>query len=118
VVSTSSDFIGTLLKSGFDIPRKLGVVMLDWSKTHAPAAGVDQRAEEVGGAAVDLVVDQINRNEAGVSHCPKTVTLTGLWVPGGTVENRKAPSAGKSRARAASRPPPRRRRKALQPALD
>jgi DNA-binding LacI/PurR family transcriptional regulator len=114
VVSTSSDFLGTLLQSGFDIPRELGVVMLDWSKSHAPAAGVDQRAEEVGGAAVDIVVDQINKNEAGVPACPKTVTMTGQWIPGGTVQNLKA---GKSHARASGQPAPRRKRKAAQPAL-
>lgn len=85
VVTTSSHFYRRMLEAGFDIPGEIAFANLDWSPNQAPAAGVDQQAEEVGGAAVDLVVDQINKNETGVPACPKTVLVTGKWMGGSTV---------------------------------
>lgn len=90
IVTTQSHFLERLIAAGFDIPGQFGVVNLDWSKGHEPASGLNQLAEEVGGAAVDIAVNQINKNETGVPEHPKTVLLTGVWVPGETVKNLKA----------------------------
>lgn len=90
VVTTACHFLGRLFKEGFDIPKEVAFVNLDWTPELKPAAGVDQLAEEVGGSAVDIVVEQINKNESGIPRFPKTVLLTGKWVPGTTVENLRA----------------------------
>ena len=95
IVTTQSHFLQRLIDAGFEIPGKLGVVNLDWSGSHAPASGVDQQAEQVGGAAVDLVVNQINKNESGILMFPKTVLLTGTWVSGSTTKNLKTDPAKK-----------------------
>ncbi|MGB8352302.1 MAG: LacI family DNA-binding transcriptional regulator [Chthoniobacteraceae bacterium] len=95
VVTTQSHLLQRLLDAGFDIPGKLGFVHLDWTKLHEPASGIDQQPEQVGGAAVDLAVNQINKNEAGILGFPKTVLLTGTWVAGGTTKNLKSDPAKK-----------------------
>ena len=89
IVTTSSHFLNRMVKAGIDIPGDVGFVNLDWSKSLGHYSGVDQLEEEVGGAAVDIVVDQINKNESGVPHHPRTVLVAGKWVPGATVRNLK-----------------------------
>lgn len=92
IVSTES--FQQLTSVGFKIPRHLGFVNLDWTHAHESDAGVDQRSEHVGGAAVDIVINQINKNQYGVPPYPRTVTLTGSWVPGTTVRKlRGSPSS-------------------------
>lgn len=41
--------------------------------------GIDYRAEQIGAAAVELVVGQIHRNERGNPAAPHTVLLDGVW---------------------------------------
>jgi DNA-binding LacI/PurR family transcriptional regulator len=118
LVTTSRDLLPRLVNAGFDIPRKMGFVNLDWSPDLAPASGVDQIAEEVGGSAVDIVVEQINKNESGIPLFPKTVLLTGKWVTGSTVLNLKETPRGKTRPTAAKKKIARKKpaRRVLQPA--
>ena len=96
-------------------------VNLDWSPDLQPASGVDQIAEEVGGSAVDIVVEQINKNESGIPHFPKTVLLTGKWVAGSTLLNLKEAPRSKPRSLASKKKTPARkspvRRRVLQPAV-
>lgn len=88
VVSTCEMIHKWLSAEGYRLPQDLGLVNLDWSPRFEGCAGIDQRAEAVGSAAVDLVVDQINRNEFGLPDKPNEVILTGAWVPGATVVRR------------------------------
>lgn len=70
-----------------NVPKNVGLVMLDYSKSYGNCAGVDQHHEILGAAAVDLVVGQLYRNETGVPRHPKYVTIEGAWVNGKTVSN-------------------------------
>lgn len=101
IVTTQTHFHQSLVKEGFEIPHKLGVVNLDWSPGHAPASGIDQQSEEVGGAAADVVINQINKNESGIPSFPRTVLLTGTWVAGESTRNLKEAAAVKKRVRVA-----------------
>jgi len=67
-----------------------------------PATGVDQQSEQVGGAAVDLVVNQINNNESGIPMAPKAVLLPGVWVGGSTTLKLKTASATRRKRTRAS----------------
>jgi hypothetical protein len=51
-------------------------------------AGIDQKSDLVGAAAVDLVVDQLHRNERGVPALQKLVLIEGVWVEGATAVGR------------------------------
>lgn len=48
-------------------------------------SGVDLQWRDVGAAAVDLIVDQINRNEHGVPRAPRVTLVPGLWHEGKTL---------------------------------
>lgn len=42
--------------------------------------GVDYQAERIGGAAVELVIGQIHRNERGIPAAPHSLLMDGVWV--------------------------------------
>jgi len=44
------------------------------------AWGIDHQPEQLGGAAVELLVGQIHRNERGEPPVPHTLLLDGLWI--------------------------------------
>lgn len=48
-------------------------------------AGIDEREEQVGAAAVDLIVDSINRNEYAPYLDARTVMIEGVWREGATL---------------------------------
>ena len=50
----------------------------------AGCAGIDQNNEQVGAAAVDLVVEQLHGNSYGLPEIPKTVLIEGRWITGTT----------------------------------
>lgn len=65
------------------IPRDMAYATLG-VQADAQTAGIDQHAEQVGWAAFDLVVSQLNRNEYGLPTVPQTVLVEGAWVDGPT----------------------------------
>ena len=74
-----------LAKRGVQSPRDVGLVLLDWDEETTDFAAVDQNAVAVGGAAVDLVLGQMRRNERGVPEIPQTVLVDSMWREGATV---------------------------------
>lgn len=71
---------------GVDCPRDVGLVSLDWDDELRDFAAVDQNATAVGGAAVDLVLAQMRRNERGIPAIPQTVLVDSQWRAGTTVQ--------------------------------
>ena len=73
-----------MLKWGMRVPADVGYldpllpIWMPWS-------GIDHHFREVGAAAVDLIVGQLQRNEFGVPAHPKIVTVRSTWVEGNTV---------------------------------
>jgi LacI family transcriptional regulator len=61
----------------------LPVVALYWTEEDANAGigGVDQCYDRVAAHAVDLVVAQLNNNEAGAPDLPRMMLFPGRWVP-------------------------------------
>jgi LacI family transcriptional regulator len=66
-------------------PADIGLVDLQWLSANSPRAAVDQSNQEVGAAAVDIILAQINRHERGEPAIPKTVLVPGRWVDGPTI---------------------------------
>jgi LacI family transcriptional regulator len=67
---------------GIRIPEDLGVAPLE---RYPGYAGLDQKPEKVGAAAIDLIVGLIQRNETGLPADPKVVMVEGSWVEGPSV---------------------------------
>jgi LacI family transcriptional regulator len=61
----------------------------DWSPKCPELAGIDQNANLVGEAAVDLLIGQLQRNERGLPDYPKTTLVGGTWVDGASVRPRR-----------------------------
>lgn len=74
--------------AGLRIPKDVGFALLDWSPEHAPLAGIDQGFEKVGASAVDLLVEQLHRNERGIPDHQKVVMLEGKWREGSSVRRK------------------------------
>lgn len=85
VVSNTVEPLNLLREIGRAVPGEIGFASLDRTSTHAPYAGIDQYPEQVGAAAVDLVVTQLQNNELGLPRYPQTLQLDGGWVDGPTV---------------------------------
>ncbi|MGC9451928.1 MAG: LacI family DNA-binding transcriptional regulator [Oceanipulchritudo sp.] len=66
------------------IPEEIGYANLDWKPSYGPEAGVDQKTELIGAAAVDLVTSQIFRNERGIPQDQKLILIESEWVDGPT----------------------------------
>jgi len=49
-------------------------------KNHSDLGYIDYRQEQLGGAAVEMVVGQIHRNERGNPTCPHTLLIDAMWV--------------------------------------
>jgi hypothetical protein len=91
-----SDFLLWLSKAKPDVVIDGGHVVKDWIASLPPSSrphqvslgwradmpevpGIDQQAEVLGAAAVDLLVTQYQQNERGVPAAPKIVMTEGVW---------------------------------------
>lgn len=68
-----------------EVPTRLGYATLGWRPDMAHVSGLDQQANVLGAAAVDLLVAQFQQNERGIPTHPKMVMTEGRWVEGGTL---------------------------------
>jgi LacI family transcriptional regulator len=73
---------------GLRVPRDAGFVNLDWSPGAGDPAGIDQRSELVGAAAIELVAAQLSQHEYGLPAAPKMVMIESQWREGATVRAR------------------------------
>jgi len=71
-----------LEEMGWQVPGKIGFVSMCWSSGWPHIGGIDQRAEMIGCNTVDLVVDQLVRNERGLTSNPKLILSEGVWMDG------------------------------------
>ena len=88
VILTQSWQCGRVLKElGVRVPGDVGLANLGVTADEGHLAGMNQNAELVGAAALDLVDAQLRRNESGIPAQQKTVVVPGHWVAGPTVRD-------------------------------
>jgi DNA-binding LacI/PurR family transcriptional regulator len=85
VVLTTEQNIPAMLASasGEGMPR-VGFAHMHLTPDLTGCSGIDQNNEQVGAAALYLVVEQLHGNSFGIPQNPKTVLIEGRWVPGTT----------------------------------
>jgi LacI family transcriptional regulator len=71
-----------LVSNGFSVPEDLSFAQLSLDGKYKDIAGIDQKSPLLGATAVDLVIDQLFRNEYGIPERPKMVLLDGEWKSG------------------------------------
>jgi DNA-binding LacI/PurR family transcriptional regulator len=91
-ISPAVDGARSVLAAGLRIPDDVAYVSLAWNAAIPNYAGVDQRSVDVGAAAVDLIVAQLQRNERGIPSLPRTLLIEGSWVDGPSVPRRQTPA--------------------------
>jgi DNA-binding LacI/PurR family transcriptional regulator len=90
------DFVVTWLRErGVRVPEDVGFASLNLTEGGVPAAGWNQRPDLQGEAAVETIMDQLNRNERGIPENPKTILLEGEWQGGPTLVDKPLPSLGR-----------------------
>jgi LacI family transcriptional regulator len=70
---------------GCRVPEDIGLIQYEWRADHADWAGMDQRNDLVGEAAVDMLISMVHHNELGVPEHPRATLIGSHWVDGATV---------------------------------
>lgn len=65
--------------------RHVGLVSLDVTAVHPDWAGIEQNSDEIGKAAVDLLLGKLRASEKGIPTVPRTLQVHGQWREGRTV---------------------------------
>jgi len=86
VICQDMRFKDLIETSGFRVPRDLGLVHLNLADDVAGWSGIDPNHSTIGAAAVDLVVNQIHRNEVGRPSQPYSIHVKGKWAKGSTTK--------------------------------
>lgn len=71
------------------VPGDIGLIQYEWRKQRAYWAGMDQRNDLVGEAAVDLLVSMIHHGQQGVPERAIATQVTSQWVMGKTVKRQR-----------------------------
>lgn len=89
VVTNSKETSEWLQELGLSIPKDVAIGLLALRSRSPQArgyAGIDQNSEEVGAAAIDLIVEKIYNNNWGLPAHPKMVIIEGTWRDGWTID--------------------------------
>lgn len=82
LVTTDTKYLGKCLAQHPRLQRKLRICSLSYHPGSTRDFGVDQQEEEVGGAAVDLVVAALHRGESGIPRVQRALQVEGRWKEG------------------------------------
>jgi LacI family transcriptional regulator len=89
VLLSARDWVPSFFtKMKLRVPEDVGLVSLARPPGEVAISGIDQRLDEVGAAAIDLLAAMVHHNEYGLPAVPKTLILEGRWVAGMTVSQR------------------------------
>ena len=75
---------------GFRIPQDIGLGQLDPGAINFPLSCIDGRFADVGAAAIDLLLSQIQNHEFDPPHHPKHILHSGEWREGWSTTPRSA----------------------------
>jgi DNA-binding LacI/PurR family transcriptional regulator len=78
------DIPGWLARAGVRVPEDVSIAVLNRCPSAPEFSGIDPEPERLGAMCVDLVIEQLENNELGLSENPKILTLPGRWVTGQT----------------------------------
>ena len=76
-----------LQELGYSIPGDVGYAHLGWHSSYEGMAGMNPNWGGVGQTAINLVVDQLNRNEYGPPRHPLWALIEGEWKDGASVRS-------------------------------
>lgn len=71
---------------GLRVPQDIGLIQYEWRADHGAWAGMDQRNDLVGEAALDMLISMVHHNERGVPQYPRATMIGCHWIHGATVK--------------------------------
>ena len=89
IVTHYNGILQWIRSCGLRVPQDVGVVHLSQSETKPGWACIDVKGPVVGAAGMDLVIEQLQRNEFGIPTHPQIVMIEPSWVDGETVRTRR-----------------------------
>lgn len=85
ILGTGRELPRKLKELGLDDPQRMGFVHLGWHPSYEGLAGINPHWDQTGRTAVNVVVDQMNRNDFGLPAFPLWTLIDGEWIEGGSV---------------------------------
>ena len=82
VILGSNQMVPFLNDCGIRVPDDVAFATLFWMPDYPQYAGIDIRDEAIAARAVEIVVDQVRKNQRGVPNDPETVLIEGKWRDG------------------------------------
>lgn len=79
---------------GMRAPGRIGFVSATKAEP-SPFAGIDERPEEIGAAAIEQLAAMIQRGEKGTPQVPKVTMVDGRWIAGKSAAARRKPAREK-----------------------
>lgn len=76
---------------GMRVPEDVGLIQYEWRPDHSEWAGMDQRNDLVGEAAMDMLISMVHHNERGVPEHPRATMIGCHWVDGTTAIGNRTP---------------------------
>jgi LacI family transcriptional regulator len=73
--------------AGEKVPATTGFVCLNVLRRTRPCAGLDLQPRQLGARGAELLIAQLQRNEAGIPEWPSTTTIPAHWVDGQTLRS-------------------------------
>jgi DNA-binding LacI/PurR family transcriptional regulator len=89
ICTTFTEMKQWLKEAGLKVPKDIAMAVLDIENDDDEWSGVNQESEMVGAAAVDLLVQLLQRNELGAPVHPFGLTIEGNWRDGKTAPRKK-----------------------------
>ena len=85
IIGLRSELVGWLRRLGRRVPEDVGFVHLDRCTESGGHAGLDQRAREIGAAAIDLLSQRLLANEVGLPSLSQQLLIESVWSDGDTL---------------------------------
>jgi LacI family transcriptional regulator len=85
-----------LKNAGYRVPKDIGLATLSIHDGNVDT-GIDQNPEEIGNAAVEMLISLINSSHTGVPKICRELLIEGEWVNGSMLPPRTAPKGSKTR---------------------
>jgi len=86
IVCLTGHEISWLEEMGVRVPEDVSLVCVNRPR-NSSFCGVDENHEEVGAAAADLLIHQIQSNERGFPRLPRLLLIKGTWTEGRTLRS-------------------------------
>lgn len=86
IVAAEHEPLSFLKADGWKVPDDIGFAHLGLDSSWSDLAGIRQNNYQVGEAAAQLIIDQINRNTYGQPQHPRSIQISGDWLDGPSVK--------------------------------